>query len=189
MNVTSNRAPLIFFFAYVFTCETFKHVEELSPTPGPAGVLGSPETPQTRSLKIRSPVFVSIPTPTSPRPSTLCYTVCDHASYRVGSLTRAGPLFVAPPQRRRRLEDRRDSFHFLQKAVEGRAQQKASRNPGTNDSQAVSPGPLAWGVPWEGMAGVGEFERREAREPRNPRSGGEERFFAAAERAWGSSLG
>lgn len=42
---------------------------------GPAGVLGLPGTPQIRSLKMRSSVFVSIPTPTSPHPSTLCYTV------------------------------------------------------------------------------------------------------------------
>lgn len=100
------------------------------------------------------------------------------------------PLAIfAPQKRRRRLEDRRDSFHFLQKAVERRAQENASSYPGTSRSQTVSPGPPAWGVPWEGMTGVGETEGREAKEPRNSRSGGEERFFAAAERAWGASLG
>eukprot|EP00752_Nemacystus_decipiens_P006024 g5441.t1 len=92
--------------------------------------------------------------------------------------------------RRRRLEDRRDSFHFLQKAVERRALEKASGYPGTiSRSQAVSAGPPAWGVPWGSMAGVSAFEAREGRDARTSRSEGGERFFAAAERAWGASLG
>eukprot|EP00903_Cladosiphon_okamuranus_P020898 g19191.t1 len=91
---------------------------------------------------------------------------------------------------RSRLEDRRDSFHFLQKALERRAQENASRFPGTSRRQTAPSRPPAWGVPWERTAGRDEYEGRGARdEARNSGVGGGDRFFAAAERAWGTSLG
>ena len=91
------------------------------------------------------------------------------------------------------LEERRDSFYFLQKTVEQRASDRAmprsrasSSRSGTGggvdrstDSEEPSGNDSGYGHP--GREGLGE-------ETRGPRGSGDKRFFAAAERARGASL-
>ncbi|CAM9197669.1 unnamed protein product, partial [Ectocarpus sp. 12 AP-2014] len=53
---------------------------------------------------------------------------------------------VSSRSRRQRLEERRDSFHFLQKTVERRAAEKAAAFPGEWTSRSRQQSPAAWGV-------------------------------------------
>lgn len=102
---------------------------------------------------------------------------------------------MAMMRRMDHLEQRRDSFHFLQKAVEQRGSARAMprRRADSNRSGTATDGWVDRSTTSGEFSGNGRGygqPRREGlgEEMRGPRGPGGERFFAAAERAWGASL-
>lgn len=92
-----------------------------------------------------------------------------------------------------RLEERRDSFYFLQKTVEKRASERAMSRRRADSSRSGTSGAVDRSAASEEISGNGGgygHLRREGlgEETRGPRGRGGERFFAAAEKAWGASL-
>ena len=92
-------------------------------------------------------------------------------------------------------EERRDSFYFLQKTLEQRGSTRAMPRRGTGSNRSGNytdrrvDRPTASGELSGNGTGYGHLRREGlGEELRGPRGPGGERFFAAAERAWGSSL-
>lgn len=92
-----------------------------------------------------------------------------------------------------RAEERRDSFYFLQKTVEQRGSERSIPLHRADSNRSGTGGPVGQSTASEEVRGnsVGYSHPGRAGlrgETRGSRGPGGERFFAAAERAWGTSL-